>query len=117
MDAELPDKQYLKIGEVSRLTSLNSSVLRFWETEFETLKPVKSRSGQRLYTKKDVEIIIRIKALLYEDKLTIAGARNRLLIAARAEGSGKSDGGEAAVMDRQVLEEIREELRSIRDLL
>ncbi len=117
MDAELPDKQYLKIGEVSRITSLNSSVLRFWETEFESLRPVKSRSGQRLYTKKDVDLIIRIKALLYKDKLTIAGARNRLLIASGADDSGKNAGSGAAVMDRQVFEEIREELRRIRDLL
>jgi len=117
MDAELPDKQYLKIGEVSRITSLNSSVLRFWETEFDTLRPVKSRSGQRLYTKKDVELIIRIKALLYEDKLTIAGARNRLSIARGVVDSGKNADGGAAIMDRQVLEEIREELRSLRDLL
>jgi len=117
MDSELPDKQYFKIGEVARITSLNSSVLRFWETEFEMLRPMKSHTGQRLYNKQDVQLLIKIKQLLYAEKLTIAGARNRLKHFA---GSGSEQGTVAedpGEKKQRVLDEIRAELRSLRDLL
>jgi len=71
----LPDKFYYKIGEISKALSLNPSVLRFWETEFSHLKPRKSSTGQRLYSKDDLNLLITIKKLLYKDKLTIEGAR------------------------------------------
>lgn len=78
----IPDKLYFRIGEVARLTRLPSYVLRFWETEFPQLKPVKSGAGQRMYRRKDVESVLRIKTLLYDQGFTIAGARQQL----RSEG-------------------------------
>ena len=74
----IPDKLYFRIGEVSSLCKLPAYVLRFWETEFPQLKPVKSSSGQRMYRRKDVETLLRIKTLLYEEGFTIAGARQQL---------------------------------------
>src|SRR5271169_4965809 len=74
-DVVIPDKLYFRIGEVSRLCGLPAYVLRFWETEFPQLKPVKSSTGQRMYRRKDVEAALHIKKLLYEEGFTIAGAR------------------------------------------
>lgn len=74
----IPEKLYFRIGEVARLCRLPAYVLRFWETEFPQLKPVKSSTGQRMYRKRDVESVVRIKRLLYEDGYTIAGARQQL---------------------------------------
>jgi len=76
--AEIPDKVYFKIGEVARLAELKPYVLRYWETEFGVLRPKKSRSGQRLYRRSDVEMVLRIKTLLKDRKFTIAGARAQL---------------------------------------
>jgi len=77
-DIIIPDKLYFRIGEVSTLCRLPAYVLRFWETEFPQLKPVKSSTGQRMYRRKDVEAVLRIKKLLYEEGFTIAGARQQL---------------------------------------
>jgi DNA-binding transcriptional MerR regulator len=74
----IPDKLYFRIGEVASLCRLPAYVLRFWETEFPQLKPVKSSTGQRMYRKRDVEFVVRIKKLLYENGFTIAGARAHL---------------------------------------
>src|SRR6201982_680451 len=74
----IPEKLYFRIGEVARLCRLPAYVLRFWETEFPQLKPVKSNTGQRMYRKRDVESVVRIKRLLYEEGYTIAGARQHL---------------------------------------
>ena len=78
MEAGVPDKLFYKIGEVARLTSLRPSILRYWETEFSILQPHKSRSGQRLYTRKEVDLVLDIKRLLYSEKLTIEGARRAM---------------------------------------
>src|SRR6266702_8542731 len=80
----VPEKLYFRIGEVSSLCRLPAYVLRFWETEFPQLKPVKSSTGQRMYRRKDVETLIRIKTLLYEEGFTIPGARQFL----KSEGKG-----------------------------
>ncbi len=74
----LPDKRYFRIGEVCEITGLKPHVLRYWETEFKQVRPNKTRSNQRLYRKKDVETILLIKNLLYDQKFTIAGAKARL---------------------------------------
>ena len=74
----IPEKLYFRIGEVARLCRLPAYVLRFWETEFPQLKPVKSSTGQRMYRRKDVENVLRIKQLLYEEGFTIPGARQHL---------------------------------------
>ena len=81
----VPDKLYFRIGEVSRICRLPAYVLRFWETEFPQLKPVKSSTGQRMYRRKDVEAVLRIRKLLYEEGFTIAGARQQLRSDARPE--------------------------------
>ena len=74
----VPDKLYFRIGEVSRLVGVKPYVLRYWETEFSDVKPDKSKSGQRLYRRRDVESLLSIRELLYEHKFTISGARKRL---------------------------------------
>ncbi len=78
MSVTFPDKLYYKIGEVARIAGVNTSVLRFWETEFEFLKPEKSSAGQRLYLKKEVELILEVKRLLYTEKYTIEGVKKRI---------------------------------------
>ncbi len=77
-DLVIPDKLYFRIGEVAELCGLPAYVLRFWETEFSQIKPVKGSTGQRMYRQKDVESVLRIKALLYDQGFTIAGARQHL---------------------------------------
>jgi DNA-binding transcriptional MerR regulator len=74
----IPDKLFYKIGEVSKITGVKPHVLRYWESEFKEIKPYKSRSLQRLYRKKDIELIFRIKKLLYEDLFTISGAKRKI---------------------------------------
>jgi DNA-binding transcriptional MerR regulator len=85
----IPEKLYFRIGEVADLCRLPAYVLRFWETEFPQLKPVKSSTGQRMYRHKDVENVLRIKKLLYEEGFTIAGARQQ--IRAESKGDKKQD--------------------------
>jgi DNA-binding transcriptional MerR regulator len=75
----VPQKLYYKIGEVCEIVGVESHVLRFWETEFPALSPPKSKSGQRTYRPKDIELLLRIRKLLYEEGFTIAGARRRLV--------------------------------------
>ncbi len=75
---EIPDKVFFRIGEVARITGVKPYVLRFWESEFKSLKPAKSGSGQRRYRRGDIEHVLRIKELLWERKFTIAGARDEL---------------------------------------
>ena len=111
----IPDKLYFRIGEVATLCRLPAYVLRFWESEFPQLKPIKSSTGQRMYRKRDVESVLRIKQLLYEQGFTISGARQQL----RAET--KSDKGQTAIpfpaQSAPELQHIRQGLREILDLL
>jgi DNA-binding transcriptional MerR regulator len=111
----IPDKLYFRIGEVATLCHLPAYVLRFWESEFPQLKPVKSGTGQRMYRKRDVESVLRIKQLLYEQGFTIAGARQQL----RTES--KSDKTQAAIpfpaQSAPELQHIRQGLREILNLL
>ena len=74
----IPDKLYFKIGEVSKILGVKPYVLRYWETEFKEITPLKSRSNQRLYKKRDVELLIQIKSLLYKEGFTIEGARKKV---------------------------------------
>ena len=82
----LPDKPYFKIGEAARLCGVKPYVLRYWETEFKSVKPQKTRSQQRLYRKRDVELLLKIRHLLYEKRFTIEGARSRLRELGHDEG-------------------------------
>lgn len=81
----IPDKLYFRIGEVARLCHLPAYVLRFWETEFPQLKPVKSSTGQRMYRRRDVGDVLKIRQLLYEQGFTIAGARHQMRAEAQSE--------------------------------
>ncbi len=81
----IPDKLYFRIGEVARLCHLPAYVLRFWETEFPQLKPVKGSTGQRMYRRRDVADVLKIRQLLYEEGFTIAGARQHLRAEAQTE--------------------------------
>jgi DNA-binding transcriptional MerR regulator len=85
MDKQIPNKLFFKIGEVCEITDTQPYVLRYWESEFPALAPAKNSSGQRIYRRKDIETVLRIKQLLYEEGFTIAGAKKRL----EAEASGK----------------------------
>jgi DNA-binding transcriptional MerR regulator len=76
--ASIPEKLYFKIGEVSDITGIEPYVLRYWESEFKIVSPSRTQSKQRLYRKKDLELILEIKKLLYDEKFTIAGAKKRL---------------------------------------
>ena len=102
----------MRIGEVSAVTGLPTSVLRFWESEFDPLAPKKSSTGQRLYAKKDVEQVLEIKKLLYAEKLTIEGARKRLEAKRKYRKPEQSSEVLAAI-----LEDVRLELTSLRDQL
>ena len=114
-DILIPDKLYFRIGEVATLCRLPAYVLRFWETEFPQLKPVKSSTGQRMYRKRDVESVLRIKQLLYEQGFTISGARQQL----RSET--KSDKTQTTIpfpaRSAAELQQIRQGLREILNLL
>ena len=105
---ELPDKLYFKVGEVSAITGVPAYVLRFWETEFKRIKPKRTASGHRLYRKIDVELILKIKHLLYDEKFTIRGAKQHL----RAKTGDLKEKSAPITVD-----EIRSELKYIRDLI
>ena len=95
----IPEKLFFKIGEVCELAGVQAHVLRYWESEFPMLAPQKNRAGQRVYRKRDVEMALRIKELLYEDQYTIAGAKKRLTNDLRGGGKlkvvGPDDDGQA----------------------
>jgi DNA-binding transcriptional MerR regulator len=114
-DVVIPDKLYFRIGEVSRLCGLPSYVLRFWETEFPQLKPSKSGTGQRMYRPPDVENVLRIKKLLYEEGFTIPGARQFL----RGEVKKKQNALPFAAppADRAQLKQVQHSLREILGIL
>jgi DNA-binding transcriptional MerR regulator len=123
---EIPDKLYFRIGEVSRLAGIKPYVLRFWETEFPSLGPKKSGKGHRLYRRKDVELVLEIKRLLYEKRFTIEGARKHLDTRSRESSPRASDAGAKKSGRSQrdlfqdpapLLIEIRKELTDILQLL
>ncbi|HXZ80905.1 MAG TPA: MerR family transcriptional regulator [Terriglobales bacterium] len=115
-EIDIPDKLYFRIGEVGRLCHLPPYVLRFWETEFPQLKPAKGSTGQRMYRRRDVEFVVRIRKLLYEDGYTIAGARHLL----KAEGKpSKSQPALPfqAIVKQDGLRRVRQQLQEILSLL
>jgi DNA-binding transcriptional MerR regulator len=116
MPPRLPDKLYFKIGEVSRIVGVEPYVLRFWETEFELLKPSKAPSRHRLYKKKDVELLLEIKRLLYTEGFTIEGARKRLKENKKEERKQlKLALPDAAY--KNALAKVKKDLQSLRKLL
>ncbi len=111
----IPDKSYFRIGEVAKLTGIEAYVLRYWETEFKELAPPKSKSDQRMYRRSDVELVRTIKQLLYEDRYTIEGARQRLAELAR-ESRGEARRGVPADA-ASALARIRAELVELKTLV
>ena len=137
----IPEKLFFKIGEVCELAGVQAHVLRYWESEFPMLAPQKNRAGQRVYRKRDVEMALRIKELLYEDQYTIAGAKKRLTNELRGgklkvvgeegqseNGSAEGEGLQAATTyartvaprtaeEKQGLKQLASELRELLALL
>jgi DNA-binding transcriptional MerR regulator len=113
----IPDKLYFKIGEVSKLTGVKPYVLRYWESEFKLLAPSKSKSRQRLYRRRDIENILQIKKLLYEERFTIAGAKKTLKADPMKEAVAQLELGDASTAYRIALMKIQAELRDIRENL
>jgi DNA-binding transcriptional MerR regulator len=142
MTVAIPEKQYFKIGEVSEILNVEPYVLRYWESEFKILKPTRTRARQRLYHKKDLELLLEIKHLLYDEKFTIAGAKKRLQEMRRQEAAEKkskrplksekpeaeletvsdngfeeSAEGELSSDYREILRDIKKELKELRAIL
>jgi DNA-binding transcriptional MerR regulator len=113
---EIPDKLFFRIGEVSSMLGLEAYVLRYWETEFPSLSPKKSGTGHRLYRRKDVELLLKIKHLLYEKRFTIDGARQYLQAETKA-ASMRDSKQEQQVLFQDPLPEIRRELAEILKML
>lgn len=117
MSVEIPDKLYFKIGEVAALTGIKTHVLRYWESEFSLFRPTKSRSRQRLYRRKDIELVLRLKDLLYNQGYTIAGARRKL-----REPVPSAEPAEEPQLalpldsgaERRLLREVRQDLEKLR---
>lgn len=113
----IPDKLYFRIGEVGKIAEVPTYVLRFWESEFPTIKPKRTESGQRLYRKADVELILDIKHLLHDRKFTIKGAKQHLK-AKRHQRSHTAEQSKTKPQDKQsIIQTIRSELQAIRTLL
>jgi|SRR5271157_1291665 len=110
---EIPDKLYFKIGEVSELLGLEPYVLRYWESEFPVLSPKKSGTGHRLYRRKDVELLLRIKHLLYERRFTIKGARQSLQATAKGPKPVAAKRVQQELFSVDPLPDIRRELEDI----
>ena|SRR5262245_54530389 len=135
MEKQIPNKLFFKIGEVCEITDTQPYVLRYWESEFAALAPAKNSSGQRIYRRKDIETVLRIKQLLYEEGFTIAGAKKRLEVELGGRGNtpqamaslpetevatvedGDGDVVEQVKAMREVLLEVRNELRGMLTLL
>jgi DNA-binding transcriptional MerR regulator len=109
----LPDKLYFKIGEVSEIIGVEPYVLRYWETEFPALKPSKSRSQQRMYRKRDVELLIEIKRLLYDEMFTIAGAKKQLARSGEKTATSQLNLELPVPRDSETLRKVEKELHDL----
>lgn len=117
----LPNKLYFRIGEVSDIVGVKPYVLRYWETEFTDIKPAKSKSGQRLYKRRDVELLLQVRALLYDQRYTIDGAKQRLKEFSREQREEPAEQlklleGEAPVLDvtgKKFFQKLKADLQSV----
>ena len=112
----IPDKLFFRIGEVAALTGVPPYVLRYWESEFRLLRPRKNSAGQRVYRKHEIQLVLRIKGLLYDERLTLEGAKKRLVVEAR----GRVQQLELPVPDQKLLRalrDVRARLEGMRHLL
>ena len=114
MTEPIAQREYYSIGEVCDLVDLKPHVLRYWETQFPILNPSKNRSGNRVYQRKEIKLILLVKQLLYDEKYTIEGAKQKL---DQLRRGGALQPTAATALDRDTIESLRRELAEIRDLL
>ena len=114
--ATIPDKTYFKIGEVSKIADVAPHVLRFWESEFKILSPNKSKGKQRVYTRRDVDLVLSIKELLKDDKFTIEGAKKKIKEVVRKESSQMSMTFDDKKY-KKALQKTKKELESMRAVI
>ena len=117
MDKKIPNKLFFKIGEVCEITDTQPYVLRYWESEFPALAPAKNSSGQRIYRRRDIETVLRIKQLLYDEGYTIAGARQAFKTEQRQKDAPATLFRMEETSDRSKMEGIRREVRSLVEML
>lgn len=117
MAATLTEKLYYKIGEVAEIAGVKTSVLRFWESEFAFLKPAKSGSGQRIYSKSEVDLVLQVKRLLYDEKFTIEGVKKRINTKGKLVKAEDLVDRNVVTDHSEVLKAVRNELKVLRDLL
>ncbi len=114
MNEPIAKKAYYSIGEVCDLTGLKPHVLRYWETQFDVLSPTKNRAGNRVFRPKEIELVLLVKHLLYEEKYTIEGARKKLQ---EMRSSGEIEGERQEVLEPEVLSGMKVELQALLDTL
>ena len=107
MDSIIPEKAYFRIGEVSKILNVEPYVIRYWETEFKTIRPVRTKAAQRLYRKKDVEELLTIRNLLYQQRFTISGAKKQLMRTRGDESESESSHQDKLVLIKKELQQIR----------
>ena len=107
MDTIIPEKAYFRIGEVSKILDVEPYVIRFWETEFRTVKPVRTKTAQRLYRKKDVQELLNIRDLLYFQRFTIDGAKKQLSKMRASNEPEKGDEEEKLILIKRELQQIK----------
>jgi DNA-binding transcriptional MerR regulator len=117
MPTIIPEKLYYKIGEVAEMAGVKTSVLRFWEAEFLFLKPVKSSSGQRLYSKIEVDLVLQVKHLLYDEKFTIEGVKKRITAKGKLVNADDHFSSTDNSDHTDMLKSVRNDLRILRNLL
>jgi DNA-binding transcriptional MerR regulator len=113
-DEPIAKKAYYSIGDVSELTGLRAHVLRYWESQFDVLKPNKNRAGNRVFRPKDIEVILLVKRLLYQEKYSIEGARQKL---EEMRTSGELWGERGGTLDPEFLQGMKTDLKEVLDLL
>ncbi len=111
MEQDNPNKIFYRVGEVSQLVGVESYVLRYWEKMFPNLKPEKDESGQRVYTRPDIDMVLRIKNLLYEERYTIDGARKKLKEGAKSEDKSKPESSEDVQELLTILKNVKNTLQ------
>jgi DNA-binding transcriptional MerR regulator len=111
---EVGEKLYYRIGEVEQITDVPAYVLRYWESEFKLLRPKKNPAGQRLYRPRDLELVQRIKTLLYDERLTLEGAKKRLLAESRKSNNHQLDLGLREATYADALKRVRDRLAALR---
>ena len=114
MNEPIAQRAYYSIGEVRELTGIESHVLRYWETRFDVLRPIKNQAGNRVFRPRDVEVVLLLKSLLYEEKYTVEGARQKL---ARMRKQGDLDKARKAALGSELRGQLRNDLQELIEIL